>query len=195
MDIVVERILEWEDDPVPSASREATPPDTKPIPCLPTARAHSVRHPPVSWLVAGGAIAIAVTAFVATPTHDVSGSRTNTAPATSSVPNAFDASRTSTAELIANPFLAAPCHYLFEIASDALAIDPDGYARAALAISGTQGLTLNDVVHRDLLAAREAAAQSPARADGRASELDALDVALGRADGTPCSYHSTSPDQ
>jgi hypothetical protein len=192
MGTVSEPIIEWLDDLAPSASCEAARLDTN---LVPTARAGPVRHPSVSWLVAGGAIAIAVTTVVATPTHDVSGSRTNTAPATSSVPHAIDASRTSTAELIANPVLAAPCHYLFEIAADALAIDADGYARAALTISGTQGLTLNDVVHRDLITAREAAARSPARADGRSSELEAFDVALGRADGTPCSYHSTSADQ
>jgi len=195
MGIVIEPIIEWVDEQAPSASPEATLSDTKPIPNQPTTRAGRARHSPVSWLVAGSAIAIAVTAVVATPIHDVSGSRTNTAFPTSSISDAIDATRASTAKLIASPILAAPCHYLFVIAADALAIDPDSYARAALTISGTQGLTLNDVVHRDLSTAREATARSSTPADRRAAQLEAFDVALGRADATPCSPHSTSAYQ
>ena len=195
MDIVMEPIVEWVDEQAPSASPKPPCPIPNRFQTTRTAHAGRARHPPVSWLVAGSAIAIAVTAVVARPFHDVSGSRTNTASPTSSISDAIDATRASPAKLIANPIFAAPCDYLFEIAADALAIDPDSYASAALTISGTQGLTLNDVVHRDLSAARQAAAGSSTPADRRAEELEAFDVALGRADGTPCSLHSTSAYQ
>src|SRR5213592_4983520 len=78
MGIVIEPAIEWIDEPAPSASRSVIRPDTRSIPNQHSPPAGRGRRRPVGWLVAGGAIAIAVTAVVATPTNDIFGSRTNT---------------------------------------------------------------------------------------------------------------------
>jgi hypothetical protein len=78
---------------------------------------------------------------------------------------------------------------LFDIAAEALQVDAETYGRAALSVSGTQGRPLNDVVRDDLLAARDALAQSALAPGGSGRGWEVLTVALGRAYATPCSDH------
>ena len=192
MGIVIEPITEPSHPTPPSVDHGASPPDWLPIDAIASRRPKRARLPSASWLVAAAAVAIAAATVVAAPVNGSAGSDDRrtvpTAPADQSewqpangIPD------------IVNPILAPACNYLFDVAATALELDRDSYARAALTISATQGRTLNDVAHRDLAAARDAVTRSSMPPDRRATELEALDIALSGADGAPCSPVQLSP--
>jgi hypothetical protein len=185
MSIIIERGIDWNDD------GDAKQPDAEAVPDPTDARTRRGKRWSASWLISAVAIALAVTTVVTVPTHGP-GSHPDAARLPPAV-GAVDGTGTSPGELIANPFLRAACDYLFDVAAKALSTDRDRYARSALTVSGTQGVTLNDVVHRDLVAARDAAAQAHAPEDRRPGAVAVLDVAIDHADAAPCSLHSTPP--
>jgi hypothetical protein len=179
-----------------SASHSHDPPDGSQVviaPGEPVRR--SGRHgssPSVAWIVAAAAVASTLAAFVALPVHDRSNAATEARTIPPAVMDGADSLPSTTDRLVVHPVLAAPCHYLFDVAADALATDPDRYARAALSVSGTQGRSLNDVVHDDLAAVRDEVLRlAVAVPGGSAARVEALDVALARADAVPCSLRAT----
>jgi hypothetical protein len=95
--------------------------------------------PSAAWIVATVSVATALAALVAIPVQTRSGSTTGPTTTPSVATDRADPGPPTTDRLLVSPPLVAACHYLFDVAAEALATDPDSYLRVALGVSGTQG--------------------------------------------------------
>jgi hypothetical protein len=158
------------------------------------ARAETLRRPArrgsspsASWIIAAAAAASALAVFVAVPAHDRPSSAVDSTTTPAVAMARADLLSSVPDRLIMNPVLVAPCRYLFDVAADALLTDADSYGRSALSVSGTQGRSLNDVARDDLAAVRAEILRLPIGVPGVSARVEALDVALARANAAPCS--------
>jgi hypothetical protein len=196
--IVIEPFYEREDASLASESHDL-PEDSQGTiaPAEPVRR--RARHgssPSAAWIVAAAAVASALTALLAVPVYNRANSATEPTTTPAVVLDRADTLPPTADRLIVHPVLAAACHYLFTVAADALGEDPDSYARAAFSVTGTQGRSLNDVVHDDLAAVRDEILRLPlAVPAGSAARVEALAVALARTDAAPCSSSDRPPPQ
>jgi len=198
VNIVIEPFDEAEDTSPASESHEPPGRSRGTITPIEPVRGRQVHGsaPSAAWIVAGIAVASALAALVAIPVHDGSGSTTESTAAPGVVLDRVEPPPATTDQLIVHPVLAAACHFLFDVAADALATEPDTYARAALTVSGTEGRSLNDVVHDDLAAVRDKVLRLPLTMPGSsATRVEALDLALALADAAPCSLRHTPARQ
>jgi hypothetical protein len=142
--------------------------------------------PRAGWTAATVCLAVTAAVLVAGPTDrpvpaDQPERSRSTSEPTDPAPSTPEA-------LILDSVRAAACRYLFDIAPQALRKERDTYVNAVLLISVTEGRTLNEVVHDDLLLARDAVIRLPVHmSGGSGTRLQELDIAVDRADTAPCS--------